>query len=166
MIACLSAAALAVAPFAVFAHGNEGGMMGSGSRGEMMTLMHNHLDENAAINCDSVTDETLMEHGEELMEAMVGKEDHERIEKAMEEDMHDHDAMHMMLGMMATGCVGDEVGATLAARYTAPKARTGSTGMFTIGLIGGLVLGFLGAGFFRKKSVPVAMSPSEPSMKS
>ena len=145
-----------VAPIAVFAHGEESGMMGSGTMGEMMTLMHDRMDENAATDCGTITDEIMMEQGEEMMEAMMGTEDHERVEEAMEADMHDHDAMHIMMGMAGTGCVGDEVAASIGARYghataSAADPRTGSGGMLVIGLIGGAVLGFMGSSLRKPK---------------
>lgn len=154
-----------VFPFFALAHGEEGGMMGgpSGMMSErMMSLMHERLDASAVMDCDVMTDETFMEHGEEMMEEMMGHEDHERVEEAMEVDMADHDAMHVMMGMMESGCFGDEIGASIAERYKAPsepEARAGSGGMLAVGLVGGVVLGFLGAGL-RKKNV--TFSPKAP----
>src|SRR3989344_4918693 len=125
------------APLVVFAHGDEGAMMGGPSGPDamgMMELMHEHMDQSSTMDCDTMTDETLMEHGEEMMEEMMGHEDHERVEEAME------------VGMAASGCFGDEIGAMLAEKYgasAAPAARAGGNGMLAIGLIGGAVLGFL-----------------------
>lgn len=155
---------IAAAPVTVLAHGEEGGMMGSGTMGEMMTLMHDRMDENAATDCGAITDEMMMEQGEEMMEAMMGTEDHERVEEAMEADMHDHDAMHIMMGMAGTGCVGDEVAASIGTRYghattTTTEPRTGSGGMLVIGLIGGAVLGFLGSSLKKPKGAPAPPAP-------
>ena len=122
------------APLVVFAHGDEGAMMGGPSGPDamgMMELMHEHMDQSSTMDCDTMTDETLMEHGEEMMEEMMGHEDHERVEEAMEVDMADHDAMHVMMGMAASGCFGDEIGAMLAEKYgasAAPAARAGGNG--------------------------------------
>lgn len=150
-------------PALVFAHGGEGGMMG-GPSGEMsqrmMTLMHEHMDETASMDCSSMSGDTLMEHGEEMMEDMMGKEDHEKVEAVMSQE--DHDAMHAMMGMIASGCVGDEAAASIAKHYSFSKGqpRTGSGGTFAIGLIAGAVLGVLGAGLFRKR--PQAPAPPDP----
>ena len=101
----------------VNAHGTDTGMSGSMGMMNMMDLMHEHMDENQAIDCDKVSDMEMMEHGEEMMDEMMGHEDHERIEEAMEKDMRDHDSLHMMMGMWSSGCVGEQNMSTLAVRY-------------------------------------------------
>lgn len=159
-------------PFAVLAHGNAEGIMSSGTMGEMMTLMHGQMEKSASVgNCGSLNEEAMMEYGEGMMEEMMGSEDHERVEEAMEQDMHDHDAMHLMMGMAATGCFGEEVAASVARQYgiaaeegddgDGTESRLDDSGTFAIGIIGGLILGFLGSGFFKKK--PAAVPPAAPS---
>lgn len=100
-----------------FAHGDPGDMLGSAGMMSMMDMMHNSMDRNSSFDCNKASDMEMMEAGEEMMEEMMGHEDHERIEEAMEKDMNDHDSLHMMMGMWASGCVGKETMSTLAVRY-------------------------------------------------
>lgn len=94
---------IAIAPVAVLAHGGSGSMMG-----RMMDMMHGSIERNRSADCDVLSEEELMEAGEGMMEEMMGAADHERVEAALDRDPNDHDAMHTMMGMWATGCVGDE----------------------------------------------------------
>lgn len=101
-----------------FAHGPVGDeSTGSPMMLRMMELMHGNIDRNKAINCAGLTDAELIEKGEEMMEQMLGKEVHGKIEEEMEKiSMKAHDDMHTMMGMGATGCVGDETMNTLVGR--------------------------------------------------
>src|SRR3989338_4901342 len=87
----------AVSGWSVYGHGETTGMTGSAGMMDMMDLMHGSLDRNQAFDCESASDMEMMEEGEEMMDEMMGHEDHERIEEAMEVDMKDHDSMHMIL---------------------------------------------------------------------
>ena len=126
------------------AHGTDIEMSGSMGMMKMMDLMHDQMDNNQAFDCDKASDAEMMEEGEEMMEEMMGHEDHERVEEAMEKDMQDHDSMHMMMGMWSTGCVGDEAMNTLAIRYGYDNGMTGSGMMQGYGMGGfGFVTSFL-----------------------
>lgn len=138
-------------------------MMQSGTMGEMMELMHGRLDGSQATPCSDFTDEQLMEEGETIMDEMMGHEDHERVEEAMEQDMHDHDAMHTMMGMMGTGCVGRDAAGLVASRYGfmakdvgGPMGTSGVTSRDVSTMIGafvvGLVVGMLGIRMFKKRT--------------
>src|SRR3989338_4523973 len=94
-------AVFALSGWSVYGHGETTGMTGSAGIMEMM------------------------EEGEEMMDEMMGHEDHERIEEAMEVDMKDHDSMHMMMGMWSTGCVGEETFGTLATHYNSDGGMMG-----------------------------------------
>src|SRR3989344_9055338 len=115
----------ALSGWSVYAHGTDTGMSGSMGMMKMMDLMHDHMDENQAFDCDKASDMEMMEEGEEMMEEMMGHEDHERIEEAMEVDMQDHDSLHMMMGMWSSGCVGDETFGTLATHYNSDGGMMG-----------------------------------------
>ena len=80
----------------------------------MMELMHGNLDGNRMVACDAVSDAVLLEKGEETMEEMVGGETHGRMEAVMTEEAHDN--MHIMMGIWATGCVGEETLNTMMER--------------------------------------------------
>lgn len=123
------------------AHGTDTGMSGSMGMMKMMDLMHEQMDDNQLFDCDKATDMEMMEEGEEMMDEMMGHEDHERVEEAMEKDMQDHDSMHMMMGMWSSGCVGDETMGTLAVRYGYGNGMTGS------GMMQGWGYGMGGFGF-------------------
>jgi len=131
----------ALSGWSVYAHGTDTGMSGSMGMMKMMDLMHDHMDENQAFDCDKASDMEMMEEGEEMMEEMMGHEDHERIEEAMEVDMQDHDSLHMMMGMWSSGCVGEETMGTLATRYGYDNGMTGS------GMMQGWGYGMGGFGF-------------------
>lgn len=88
------------------AHGGSGAAMGSPGMSRMMELMHGTLDEHKTLDCAALSDEEAIEAGEEMMESMMGLETHERVEAAMTEEAHDN--THTMMGMWATGCIGDE----------------------------------------------------------
>src|SRR3989344_5077849 len=94
--------AVLVLVFAVgtaYGHGESTGLSGSGGMMRMMDLMHDQMDNNQAFDCDKAGDEEMMEKGEEMMDEMMGHEDHERVEEAMDKDIQDHDSVHMMMGM-------------------------------------------------------------------
>jgi len=103
--------------WSAYGHGEAMGVSGSTGMMDMMDLMHDQVDSNQSVDCDTVSDVEMMEKGEDMMDEMLGHEDHERIEEAMEVDMKDHDSMHMMMGMWSSGCVGEENVQTLAVRY-------------------------------------------------
>ena|SRR3989344_7493907 len=127
--------------WSVYAHGTNTGMSGSMGMMKMMDLMHDQMDTNQAFNCDEASDAEMMEKGEDMMDVMMGHEDHERIEEAMEKDMSDHDNMHMMMGMWSSGCVGEETMGTLSTRYGYDNGMTGS------GMMQGWGYGMGGFGF-------------------
>ena len=107
------------------------------------------------MDCDKLGDEDMMEQGEDMMDEMLGHEDHERIEEAMEKDMNDHDSMHTMMGMWATGCIGDEAINTI-------NSRSGTQSPLWAGIVVGALAGFAGgwAGgmAFRRKDTNVPQS--------
>jgi len=132
---------IALSGWSVNAHGTDSKMSGSMGMMKMMDLMHGQMDNNQAFDCDKASDMEMMEHGEEMMEEIMGHEDHERVEEAMEKDMQDHDSMHMMMGMWSTGCVGDEAMNTLSTRYG--YNMPGSGMMQGYGMGGGFVTALL-----------------------
>lgn len=141
-------------------NGTDEGMMGGGMMETMMNMMHGSMDKNASVDCAAFSDDEIMEAGEDMMDEMMGHEDHERIEEAMEKDMADHDSMHTMMGMWATGCVGDRVAGSLANRYgfsqrisDAERERNSQGGwsMVIIGALLGAVAGFLASNVLRRK---------------
>jgi len=140
----------------VFAHGTETGTDGSSGMMRMMDMMHESIDNNHDFNCESVSDMEMMEEGEEMMEEMMGHEDHEKMEEAMNEE--DHDSMHTMMGMWASGCIGDETMNTMMERYSVPRYlengyqnQTNWSSML-LGIILGLIGGWAGSQLLRKKS--------------
>lgn len=130
------------AGWSAYAHGTDTGMSGSMGMMKTMDLMHEQMDGNQLFDCDKATDMEMMEEGEEMMDEMMGHEDHERVEEAMEKDMQDHDAMHMMMGMWSSGCIGDETMNTLAVRYGYDRMN-GFGMMQGYGMGGGFVTTFL-----------------------
>lgn len=132
----------------VYAHGTDTGTTGSTGMMNMMDLMHEHMDENQAVDCDTVSDMEMMEHGEEMMEEVMGHEDHERMERSLNEE--DHDSLHTMMGMWSSGCVGDETMNTLATRYGfseqmgGPSASQGSTQVSWPSAFFGIIIGAVG----------------------
>lgn len=124
----------------------------------MMNMMHDNIDANKALNCDDLSDDEMMEHGEVMMEEMMGREAHESAEAAMTQDAHDN--THTMMGMWATGCVGDETMNTLMDRYGISRGMTekpqaqAQAGWTVVGLgvIIGVVGGWMGSQMFGKKS--------------
>lgn len=146
----------------VSAHGTSvgDGMMGGGMMEMMMDMMHGSMDNYGSVDCAGLDDNEMMEAGEEMMDVMMGHEDHERVEEAMEKDMADHDSMHTMMGMWATGCVGDEVASSLANRYgfsqrisDAERERNNQSGwsMVIIGALLGAAAGFLVSNVLKKR---------------
>lgn len=105
-ITVLGSTVLFLGANAVFAHGGSGTAMGSQGMVRMMELMHGTLDEHKTLDCAALNDEEVIEAGEEMMESMMGLEVHERVEAVMTEEAHDN--THTMMGMWATGCIGDE----------------------------------------------------------
>lgn len=145
------------------AHGDEaagamGGMTAGGTSSAMVTqmqgMMHGDLDKNKTVDCKTISDADMMKHGEGMMQEMMGtKEAHEKAEEAMTKEGHDN--MHTMMGMWATGCVGDEAAGTLMGRYGAAPAaqnRSGSTGI-VLGVIIGALIGVIISKFFFTKTV-------------
>lgn len=146
-------------------NGTDEGMMGGGMMETMMNMMHGSMDSHQSVECGALSDDEMMEAGEEMMEQMMGHEDHERIEEAMEKDIADHDSMHTMMGMWATGCVGDEVAGSLANRYgfsqrisDAERERNDQNGwsMVIIGALLGAAAGFLVSNVLKKKSATLS----------
>jgi len=124
---------------------------GGGMMLRMMDLMHGSIDRDSSLKCSGLGDKDLMERGEMMMEELMGHDDHERVEETMEKDITDHDAMHTMMGMWATGCVGDEVAASIGEHYgmrhtAATEEESGSFSSswlfaLAIGVMAGLVVG-------------------------
>src|SRR3989338_202611 len=111
--------------WSAYGHGEAMGVSGSTGMMDMMDLMHDQVDSNQSVDCDTVSDVEMMEKGEDMMDEMLGHEDHERIEEAMEVDMKDHDSMHMMMGMWSSGFVGEETFGTLATHYNSDGGMMG-----------------------------------------
>lgn len=83
-----------------------------------MGILNGNLDKNRAVNCAGLNDAELIERGKEMMEQMMGREIHEKIDEETEKiSMKAHDDIHTMMGMRATGCVGDETVNTMMSRY-------------------------------------------------
>ena len=159
-----SAAIFVLSAGLVDAHGAVGGaeegIMGGGMMEMMMDMMHGNMDKNSALDCAGLSGEEVMEAGEDMMDVMMGHEDHERVEEAMEQDMADHDSMHTMMGMWVTGCVGDEVAGSLANRYgfsqriadaERERSNQGGWSMVIIGALLGAVAGFLVSNVLKKR---------------
>jgi hypothetical protein len=153
-------AVLLFAAYAAFAHGPAGDSGGLSMMSRMMEMMHGNIDANKSVDCKTLSGAELMEHGEEMMEQMMGHEDHERVEEAMEKDMQDHDAMHIMMGMWATGCVGDETMASLMDRggiterlEALERNVQNQVGWpaAAMGIVIGAIAGWMGSQLFRKK---------------
>ncbi|MBI2451042.1 MAG: hypothetical protein HYV52_01735 [Parcubacteria group bacterium] len=140
------------------AHGPAGGASGSIMMTRMMEVMHSNFDKNQATSCSSVSDAEMMESGEKMMEEMMGSEDHEKFEGAISEKAHDD--THTMMGMWATGCVGDEVLNAIAGKYgfeSGMMGLNGTRGRFgwsevAVALIIGVAGGVIGSRIMRKKS--------------
>lgn len=131
--------------------------MGSQMMFRMMEMMHGNLDKNETTDCAGLTDRELVEKGEEMMEQMMGKEAHERTEKTMTPEAHDN--MRAMMGMWATGCVGDETMNTLMEKqgivrpYGEDAKVQNQSGliMVILGVIIGAVGGWAGNQLLRKR---------------
>lgn len=146
----------------VYAHGPaEETPMGSQTMLRMMELMHGNIDKNRTVNCAGLSDAELIKRGEEMMEQMMGKETHEKIEEEMEKiSLKAHDDMHTMMGMWATGCVGDEAVNTMMGRYGISERLTelerktqNQVGwpMVVLGVVLGAVGGWAGNQLLRKR---------------
>ena len=139
ILAVVSLLVFVLSGWSADAHGTDTKAGGSMGMMKMMDLMHDQMDNNQTFDCNGASDMEMMEKGEDMMEEMMGHEDHERIEEAMEKDMQDHDNMHMMMGMWSSGCIGDKTMNTLAMRY-------GYDNMTDSGMMQGLGYG-MGGGF-------------------
>jgi len=143
-----------------YAHGaeNSAGMTSSGGMMKMMEMMHGNIDKNQSFDCNGASDMETMEKGEEMMEEMMGHDDHEKMEESLNEE--DHDSMHTMMGMWASGCVGDEIVNTLMERHGVSD-RFDDNGFggqadwqnITLGIIIGLIGGWAGGQFLKKKTI-------------
>lgn len=164
LVIIISFGLLVIGATIVFAHGTGEAESGSPMMFQMMEMMHGNLDKNRMIDCEMQSDAELIERGEEIMEQMMGHEAHEKVEEEMEKSGQEvHDNMHIMMGMWATGCIGDEAMNTLAERHGISQRleelerkiqNQASWPMvvlgITVGAVGGLVVNQL----LRKKSQP------------
>lgn len=139
-----------------YAHGTDTEISSPTGIMGMMDLMHKHMDENRSIDCSNVGDVEMMEKGEDMMEEMMGHDDHEKMESSLNKS--DHDSLHLMMGMWSSGCVGDENMNTMMERYGIPgnllnggyRGQTNWTSVFG-GIILGLIGGFAGSWALNKK---------------
>lgn len=156
----LFGAMVAILGLAGFAMAN-GGHEETGSTADAMmrmdTMMHEEMTGNASEDCPHLTSGDLVEKGEELMSKMLEGDEvrHERIETVMEEGGEEfHDAMHTMMGRVATGCFTDDEQKAIAAKLSAvPQNRSGQAAPLATGLIIGILGGMIVSSFIKKKSV-------------
>lgn len=128
---------------AALAH--EGRMLTGNSMQEMMEFMQGEMGENAGIDCQDLLSTNLIEAGETMMGGMMTSEQHEALEEKMEELSPDmHDRVHGMMGMWATGCVGEDMMAAMGDRYGYFPQDTVVTAALFGGIFGGILGGLVG----------------------